>query len=71
LAGLEGGFTTVIGDKLDFNISVFLDDDTLLVAVEITFSHVSDMGLNLFVPRLHGVGVLLGVHLDGISDTPI
>ena len=56
---------------LNFNVSVLLNNNTLFVAIEITFSHVSNLGFTLFVPRLHRMRVLPSVHFDGISDTPI
>lgn len=70
-ARLQHRNTSISGHMLDFDVSIFLNDDTLLVSIEVSFFHVSDVGLNLFGPRLHGVRVLLGVHLDSISDTSV
>ena len=50
---------------------ILIHADGLLAAVEITGLHMSDMGFGVSGPGSHGMGVLLGVFLDRLSNPAV
>lgn len=71
LTGFEDSNFTRGGNMFNLHISIFRDNNTLFVAVEVTFAHMRNVGFSLFAPGLHGVRVFLCILLYSISNTPI